>query len=97
MTEASRQVQFTEYAEARLPWLRRVAFLLCQDWHRADDLVQTSVTKLYLNWDRVDRTANPDGYVRTILVNTFLAEQRSPWSTCAGHCRTRHRPSRSGF
>jgi RNA polymerase sigma-70 factor (sigma-E family) len=79
VNQATRQAQFTDYAEAKLPWLRRVAFLLCQDWHRADDLVQTSVTKLYLNWHRVNDAANPDGYARAILVNTFLAEQRSPW------------------
>ncbi|HEY3873655.1 MAG TPA: SigE family RNA polymerase sigma factor [Actinocrinis sp.] len=79
MNQATRQAQFTEYAAAKLPWLRRVAYLLCQDWHRADDLVQTSVTKLYLNWHRVENAANPDGYARTILVNTFLEEQRSPW------------------
>ena len=79
VNEATKQAQFTEYTAARLPWLRRVAYLLCQDWHRADDLVQSSVTKLYLNWDRVDRAGSPDGYVRAILVNTFLEEQRSPW------------------
>jgi hypothetical protein len=28
---------YIEYVSSRLPWLRKVAFLLCQDWHRADD------------------------------------------------------------
>lgn len=28
--------------------LGRVAYLMCQDWHQADDLVQASVTKLYV-------------------------------------------------
>ncbi|WP_170222835.1 hypothetical protein [Nonomuraea turkmeniaca] len=23
---------------------------LCQDWHRADDLVQTAITRLYVKW-----------------------------------------------
>lgn len=73
------KAQFTEYVIGRQAWLRRVAYLLCQDWHRADDLVQTSLTKLYLNWHRIDETANPDAYARMVLVNTFLAEQRSPW------------------
>ena len=50
----------------RLPWLRRVAFLLCRDWHRADDLVQTTVTKLYANWGRVGRLENLDGYARKV-------------------------------
>ncbi len=73
------QAQFTEYVTGRQAWLRRVAYLLCQDWHRADDLVQTSLTKLFLNWRRIDEAANPDAYARMVLVNTFLAEQRSPW------------------
>jgi RNA polymerase sigma-70 factor (sigma-E family) len=79
MNQATMKAQFTEYATGRQAWLRRVAYLLCQDWHRADDLVQTSLTKLYLNWRRIDETANPDAYARMVLVNTFLAEQRSPW------------------
>lgn len=79
MNRTEKQVQFTDYATARLPWLRQVAYLLCQDWHRADDLVQTSITKLYLNWHRIREDGSPDGYARAILVNTFIAEQRSPW------------------
>ncbi len=39
---------FTEYVIAKGPWLRKVAFLLCQDWHRADDLVQNGIIKLYV-------------------------------------------------
>lgn len=74
--EAARRAQFTEYAAGKQQWLRRVAYLLCQDWHAADDLVQTTLTKLYVNWHRVQSSANPDGYARTILVNTFLAERR---------------------
>jgi RNA polymerase sigma-70 factor (sigma-E family) len=74
-----RDSAFTEYVVAKELWLRRVAFLLCHDLDRADDLVQTSITKLYVHWPRVEGLANPDGYARTILVNTYLAEQRSPW------------------
>jgi RNA polymerase sigma-70 factor (sigma-E family) len=70
---------YTEYVSAKMQWLRGVAFLLCQDWHRADDLGQATITKLYVHWRRASQMANIDGYVRTILVNTFLSEQRSPW------------------
>lgn len=70
---------FAEYVAARSLWLRRVAFLLCHDLDRADDLVQASITKLYVHWSRVHGIENLDGYVRTILVNTYLAEQRSHW------------------
>lgn len=70
---------YVEYVTARTVWMRRIAFLLCRDLDRADDLVQTSITKLYTDWNRIRQVANLDGYTRTIIVNTFLAEQRSPW------------------
>jgi RNA polymerase sigma-70 factor (sigma-E family) len=76
---SDRDAHFTDYATARTPWLRKVAFLLCQDWHRADDLVQTTLTRLYVHWHRVTRVASIDGYARAILVNAFLAEQRTVW------------------
>jgi len=79
MAENGRDAEFTEYVTAAGPWLRKVAYLLCQDWHRADDLVQTSITRLYVHWNRASRVENLDGYARAILVNAFLAEQRSPW------------------
>ncbi|MET8845468.1 SigE family RNA polymerase sigma factor [Amycolatopsis sp. NPDC004625] len=70
---------FTEYVTARAAWLRKVAYLLCGDWHRADDLVQSAITRLYANWPRAAKADNVDGYVRRTLVNTFLAEQRTSW------------------
>jgi RNA polymerase sigma-70 factor (sigma-E family) len=76
---SDRDAHFTDYATAKTPWLRKVAFLLCQDWHRADDLVQTTLTRLYVHWNRVTRVESIDGYARTILVNAFLAEQRTTW------------------
>ncbi|GAB1821124.1 sigma factor [Herbidospora sp. RD11066] len=78
--------EFTDYVSAKSLWLRQVAFLLCGDWHAADELVQVAVTRLYLNWLRVRAVENPDGYARTVLVNAYLAERRSSWarrSPCA--------------
>ena len=72
--------EFTEYVTLRLPALRRVAFLLCQDWHRADDLVQMAITKLYTHWGRVRAAEHIDAYTRTILVREFLRERRSGWA-----------------
>jgi RNA polymerase sigma-70 factor (sigma-E family) len=79
MTADEHDAAYVEFVTARMPWLRRFAFLLCRDWHRADDLVQTAVTKLYANWPRAERMENLDAYTRRILVNSYLAEQRSPW------------------
>jgi RNA polymerase sigma-70 factor (sigma-E family) len=79
VAEDSRDDEFTEYVAAKGPWLRRIAYLLSADWHRADDLVQTAITKLYVNWHRAGQVDNVDGYARRTLVNTYLAEQRSSW------------------
>src|SRR5260370_1344544 len=56
---AGRDAEFTEYVSPRLPSLRRLAMLLCQDWPRADDLVQAALTKLYVHWGRARRAAHP--------------------------------------
>lgn len=79
MGELARDAEFTEFARARAPWLRKVAYLLCGDWHRADDLVQASMLKLYTGWHRAGHVENVDGYARRTLINMFLAEQRGPW------------------
>jgi len=70
---------FAEYFVARSDSMRGTAYLLCGDWHRAEDLVQAAFTKLYLAWDRVSRHETLDGYVRQILVRTFLDERRLGW------------------
>ncbi|MFY9846283.1 MAG: sigma factor, partial [Trebonia sp.] len=76
----AREAEYTDYIQGRLPSLRRVAYLLCQDWQRADDLVQTAITRLYTHWGRARNAASIDAYARTILIRTFLAERRSAWS-----------------
>lgn len=76
---ATRDADYVAYVEPRLAWLRRIAYLLCQDWHSADDLVQATVTRLFAHWPRVARMDNMDAYTRTILVRVFLSERRTPW------------------
>ncbi|GAA2385619.1 SigE family RNA polymerase sigma factor [Dactylosporangium salmoneum] len=73
--------RYVEYVAARLPWIRKVAFLLCQDWHRADDIAQAAITRLYLHWRRADGADSLDAYVRTMVVRVFLSERRSGWAS----------------
>ena len=70
---------FAEYAAGALARLRRVAYLLCQDWHRAEDLTQIALTKLYVHWRRASAADNLDAYVSAILMNAYLSEQRTSW------------------
>lgn len=70
---------YRDYVTSRMDVLRRVAFLLCRDWHIADDLVSITIGKLYRHWSRVGSSGGLDAYVRRILVRTWLDEKRRPW------------------
>ncbi len=72
--------EYVAYVTARLPALKRLAYLLCGDNHRADDLVQESVTKLYVRWAAARKADNLDRYVRAIVVRTHIDDTRRPWS-----------------
>ncbi|WP_327102130.1 SigE family RNA polymerase sigma factor [Nonomuraea glycinis] len=61
--------EYTAYVRGRLTWLRQIAYPLCQDWHRADDLVQTAITRLYVKWRQARLADNLDAYVRVILID----------------------------
>ncbi|MEV0901159.1 SigE family RNA polymerase sigma factor [Actinoplanes sp. NPDC049802] len=74
-----RDEAFAEYFAARSSAMRATAFLLCGDWHRAEDLVQQTFTKLYLRWNRVQRHESLDPYVRKVLISTFIDEGRWGW------------------
>lgn len=71
--------EYAAYVAARSRLLCTTAYLLCGDWHRAEDLTQSALTKVYLAWPKVSRADNVDGYVRTMLVRTYLDEERRRW------------------
>lgn len=66
-------IQFAEAASARL---RRTAYLLCGDWHNAEDLTQTTLAKVYVSWRRISRRDAVNAYAARTLLNTYLAECR---------------------
>jgi RNA polymerase sigma-70 factor (sigma-E family) len=76
---ADREAAYVDFVTARRDHLRRVAFALCGDWHRADDLLQIALVKLYVAWPRVRRNGAEEAYVRTILVRASIDEARRPW------------------
>ncbi len=71
----TRDVEFESWLAAREPALQRTAHLLTGDVHSAQDLVQTTLAKLYLAWDRIQDRGHVDAYARKILVN----EHRTAW------------------
>jgi RNA polymerase sigma-70 factor (sigma-E family) len=70
-----RDTAFREFARQRAAPLQRSAYLLCGDWHLAEDLVQETLAKAYAHWHRVQNADNSDAYVRRILLN----EARQCW------------------
>lgn len=73
--------EFAEFAEAAFPQLRRTAFLLCGNWHTAEDLVQTTLARVFVSWRKIRRRDAVRAYAARTLVNTYLAEKRSKRST----------------
>jgi RNA polymerase sigma-70 factor (sigma-E family) len=79
MDVQDKDAEFGAYMAARQPSLLRTAYLLTGDRHTAEDLVQASLAKLYLSWDKVQRRELVDGYVRRILVNENNSLWRRAW------------------
>lgn len=75
----SRDREFTAYVEQRRAHLFRAAYLLCGDRHRAEDAVQTALTKLYVAWPRASRAGSIDAYARRTVTNSVVDEYRRPW------------------
>ncbi|MEO7127046.1 MAG: SigE family RNA polymerase sigma factor [Nakamurella sp.] len=77
--DESADAEFSAYVAARRDAVRRTAYLLCGDWHKADDLTQTAFVKLYGAWDRIRDRGALDAYVRSTLVRATVDESRRPW------------------
>jgi RNA polymerase sigma-70 factor (sigma-E family) len=67
---------FREFVSARQGALRRTAYLLCGDWHQAQDLTQQTLAKLFVAWSRVRAVEAVDAYARQVLVRTYIDESR---------------------
>ncbi|TAM91934.1 MAG: SigE family RNA polymerase sigma factor [Jatrophihabitans sp.] len=73
---AEKDAAFSTFVRANGATLLHAARLLTGDHHRAEDLVQAALTKLYLRWGRVDA---PLAYTRRVLVTTHLDASRRRW------------------
>jgi RNA polymerase sigma-70 factor (sigma-E family) len=68
--------QYLEFASAQAGQLFRIAYLMCGDWHEAQDLVQIALAKLFVAWARASRADNVASYARTVLVDSYLSNRR---------------------
>jgi RNA polymerase sigma-70 factor (sigma-E family) len=67
---------FEGFAEATADRLRNHAYGMCRDWHLAQDLTQTALTKLYLVWGRASQADNIEAYAHTIVLRVYLDHRR---------------------
>jgi RNA polymerase sigma-70 factor (sigma-E family) len=74
---ADRDREFTEFVMVQRAALVRVAALLVSgDLAKAEDVVQTALTRLYLAWPRV-RLDTAGAYARRCVVNAAMDDRRS--------------------
>jgi RNA polymerase sigma-70 factor (sigma-E family) len=72
---------FMEFMSAAAPRLRRTAYLLCGDWHAAQDLTQATLVRVFVGWHRIREPGNAHAYAQRTLVNSYLAGRRRKSST----------------
>jgi RNA polymerase sigma-70 factor (sigma-E family) len=72
--------EFTSFAQAVSSRLLGTAYLLCGDWHTAEDLTQTALAKVYASWPRISSKDAAPAYARRTLLNSYLADRhRKRW------------------
>jgi RNA polymerase sigma-70 factor (sigma-E family) len=70
---------FTEFVASCSAALMRAAWLLTGEHQLAEDLLQTTLATAWRRWPRISATDNPAGYVRRILVTTYVSWWRRRW------------------
>ncbi|WP_460701834.1 SigE family RNA polymerase sigma factor [Myceligenerans halotolerans] len=63
-----KNTEFTEFMRSARDPLHRMAFLLCGDRHRAEELTQQTFERCYRHWHKA-RQGEPLAYARRILAN----------------------------
>ena len=66
--------RFTDFVRAHSGSLFRTAYLMTGDYQRAEDLLQTTLVRVYQRWAHVERMEWPVAYARKVLVS-----QASSW------------------
>ena len=64
---------FTDFVRAHSATLFRTAYLMTGDYQRAEDLLQTTLVRLYQRWSRVEAMDRPVGYARKVLVSQAVS------------------------
>jgi RNA polymerase sigma-70 factor (sigma-E family) len=70
---------YVEFVAAQQDRLRRIAYAVCRDDARAEDVLQEALVKLYLSWGSVRQVGREEAFARRIIVNADLDQRRRPW------------------
>ncbi|GAA6526285.1 SigE family RNA polymerase sigma factor [Intrasporangium sp. DVR] len=65
--------RFVDFVRAHSARLFRTAYLMTGDYQRAEDLLQTTLIRIYQRWTRVDAMERPAAYARTVLVSQSVS------------------------
>lgn len=71
--------QYAEFAAGAMRDLRRMAYLMCHDWHRAEDIAHDTLLKMYDAWPRIRDHDGLMPYARKALLRAFIDNRRRPW------------------
>ncbi|MBL0884726.1 SigE family RNA polymerase sigma factor [Myceligenerans indicum] len=69
--DATREAQFTAFAQARTADLVRMAYFLCGDSHRAHDLAQTALERTFRHWHKL-ADGDPYAYARRVVATARI-------------------------
>jgi RNA polymerase sigma-70 factor (sigma-E family) len=69
-------VTFDDFVRAELAALTRFAGALAGDRHLAEDILSDALLKVARRWHRVSGMSDPAGYVRRVVVTTYLSDRR---------------------
>ena len=64
--------RLAEYVRGQWPALVRYATILCGDPSEAEELVQSTLTRVAMRWRFINDKDNPDGYVKRALVRASI-------------------------
>ena len=70
---------YVEFVTAHQARLRRIAYAVCRDDNRAEDVLQEAFVKLFLSWSKVRKQGVEEAYARRIIVNADIDDRRRPW------------------
>ena len=77
--DPGRDHEFAGFVDGRFTALQRFGYLLTGEWHLAEDLVQTSLTKVWFHRNSLRSSNALESYTRTVMVNTSTQWWRRKW------------------